>query len=253
MVTSARWGVRAINAAQGVSGLLSAQEQWEQGNYLAAALDATGSVLNFTQLFKACFTGDVRLLARGSWGEGWRRIDEITIDDEVLSRDEHDPSGPLAWKKVEETFERVGLMLELEVGGRIIGTTAEHPIYVLGKGWTAAGELKPGDRIVGLDPRESVAVTALRLTSRQEKLYNLRVADYHTYFVGDAHWDFSVWAHNAYKDVKEFNPDQDALIQLAKEQKKREVTMDDVEILRKWPKNTMYYSGVLRYIYIVKK
>jgi len=33
-----------------------------------------------------------------------------------------------------------------------------------------------------------VAVTALRLTGRQEKLYNLRVADYHTYFVGDAAW-----------------------------------------------------------------
>ncbi|MCX8139397.1 MAG: hypothetical protein N3E46_06910 [Gemmataceae bacterium] len=113
-------------AAQGVSGLLSAQEQWEQGNYLAAALDATGSVLNFTQLFKACFTGDVRLLARGSWGEGWRRIDEITTEDEVLSRDEHDPSGPLAWEKVEETFGRVGWVLKLEVGGRTIGTTAEH-------------------------------------------------------------------------------------------------------------------------------
>jgi len=127
----------------------------------------------------------------------WRRIDEITTDDEVLSRDEHDPSGPLVWKKVEETFERVGLVLELEVGGRTIGTTAEHPFYVLGKGWTAAGELKPGDRIVGLDPRESVSVTALRLTGRQEKLYNLRVADYHTYFVGDSAWAFALWAHNA--------------------------------------------------------
>jgi intein/homing endonuclease len=116
-------------------------------------------------------------LARGSWGEGWRRIDEITTDDEVLSRDEHDPSGPLVWKKVEETFERVGLVLELEVGGRTIGTTAEHPFYVFGKGWTAAGELKPGDRIVGLDLRESVAVTALRLTGRQEKPHNLAVAD----------------------------------------------------------------------------
>jgi len=118
-------------AAQGVSGLLSAQEQWEQGNYLAAALDATGSVLNFTQLFKACFTGDVRLLARGSWGEGWRRIDEITTEDEVLSRDEHDPSGPLAWKKVEETFERVGLVLELEVGGRTIDRIPSITSYCL--------------------------------------------------------------------------------------------------------------------------
>jgi hypothetical protein len=74
-------------------------------------------------------------------------------------------------------------------------------VCVLSKGWTAAGELKPGDRIVGLDPRESVAVTALRLTGRQEKLYNLRVADYHTYFVGGSTWGFALWAHNTYKDT----------------------------------------------------
>src|SRR5262249_25497995 len=28
-------------------------------------------------------------------------------------------------------------------------------------------------------------------------VYNLRVADYHTYFVGNREWSFSVWAHNA--------------------------------------------------------
>ena len=27
-------------------------------------------------------------------------------------------------------------------------------------------------------------------------VYNLRVADYHTYFVGASEWGFSVWAHN---------------------------------------------------------
>jgi hypothetical protein len=42
-----------------------------------------------------------------------------------------------------------------------------------------------------LDPRESVAVTAVWLTGRQEKLYNLRVADYHTYFVGGSTWAFA--------------------------------------------------------------
>src|SRR5262249_39224432 len=26
--------------------------------------------------------------------------------------------------------------------------------------------------------------------------YNIRVADYHTYFVGAAHWQFAVWTHN---------------------------------------------------------
>jgi filamentous hemagglutinin len=29
-------------------------------------------------------------------------------------------------------------------------------------------------------------------------VYNLRVAEYHTYFVGSLEWGFSVWAHNAY-------------------------------------------------------
>jgi hypothetical protein len=29
-----------------------------------------------------------------------------------------------------------------------------------------------------------------------EPVYNVRVADHHTYFVGDREWGFSVWAHN---------------------------------------------------------
>jgi hypothetical protein len=29
-------------------------------------------------------------------------------------------------------------------------------------------------------------------------VYNLRVSDYHTYFVGCLDWGFSVWAHNDY-------------------------------------------------------
>jgi hypothetical protein len=33
--------------------------------------------------------------------------------------------------------------------------------------------------------------------NRTVTLYNLRVSDYHTYFVGCQEWGFSVWAHNA--------------------------------------------------------
>ena len=42
-----------------------------------------------------------------------------------------------------------------------------------------------------------MAVGAIRATGRYAKVYNLRVADYHTYFVGDANWSFAVWAHNS--------------------------------------------------------
>ena len=40
-------------------------------------------------------------------------------------------------------------------------------------------------------------------TRRDAKVYNLRVADYHTYFVGDASWGFALWAHNAYRVARD--------------------------------------------------
>jgi hypothetical protein len=41
-----------------------------------------------------------------------------------------------------------------------------------------------------------VAVQELSDTGDYQELYNLRVAQYHTYFVGEEEWRFSVWAHN---------------------------------------------------------
>jgi len=42
------------------------------------------------------------------------------------------------------------------------------------------------------------AVEGVRNTGREEVVYNGRVAEYHTYFVGDDEWGFSLWAHNSY-------------------------------------------------------
>jgi hypothetical protein len=42
-----------------------------------------------------------------------------------------------------------------------------------------------------------VAVEEVYDTGGYETVYNLRVADFHTYFVGSDEWRFSVWAHNA--------------------------------------------------------
>jgi hypothetical protein len=196
--------VTALEAFQVYQGL----QEFAHGNYWSAAFDFVSLALfrlGEWAMQKACFVAGTKLMARGPWGEGWREIERITTDDEVLSRDENDPFGPLVWKKVEETFERWGFVHDLEVGepgpvsARRIGTTLEHPFYADGKGWTPAGELAVGDRIPGFDPRESVTVRGVSGTSRYEKVYNLRVAEYHTYFVGDADWAFAVWAHNAYQ------------------------------------------------------
>lgn len=36
----------------------------------------------------------------------------------------------------------------LHLSGKVIRTTADHPLYVQGQGWTNAAELRPGDQLL---------------------------------------------------------------------------------------------------------
>jgi len=56
--------------------------------------------------------------------------------------------------------------------------------------------LRVGDALRSHDG-QWLAVEGVRDTGREEVVYNGRVAEYHTYFVGDEGWGFSVWAHNS--------------------------------------------------------
>ena len=169
--------LRLFNGLQAFGGAVNYVDNMMQGNYLTAALDAVGVLGNLSQLSRACFSGDTMLMARGPWGCGWRRIDAITTEDEVLSRWEDDPNGPLEWKKVEELFKRNGFMAHLHIGGEVIRTTMEHPFYVLDKGWVPASEVQPGDLLSSHD-RQWVPVEQVLDTGDYETVYNLRVADF---------------------------------------------------------------------------
>jgi hypothetical protein len=98
-------------------------------------------------------------------------------------------------KVVLEVFTHDAPVLELRVAGRIIRTTSEHPFWVVGKGWVVAGELAEGD-LLRTPEGDHVPVQQVVQTLVQERVYNLRIADFHTYFVGCDEWGFSVWAHN---------------------------------------------------------
>jgi hypothetical protein len=98
---------------------------------------------------------------------------------------------------VEEVFQRRwGVIWEVAVGEQVLRTTAEHPFWVKGRGWTAASQLRVGDALRSHDG-QWLAVEDVRDTGRAEAVYNGRVAEYHTYFVGDEQWGFSLWAHNS--------------------------------------------------------
>ena len=65
------------------------------------------------------------------------------------------------------------------------------------KDWFAVGDLEVGDILVTADGDEA-EVTDLELEKLAEPItvYNLEVADFHTYFVGE----FGVLVHNKYKN-----------------------------------------------------
>jgi len=140
----------------------------------------------------ACFAAGTPILT----SEGFKPVEAIQPGDYVVSRDEDNLDGVLEAKVVEEKFVREGLLFNLNVAGQVIATTAEHPFYEKEKGWTAAGELKIGDQLAS-DNGQWLEVEDLLHTGEADTVYNMRVADYHTYFVGCDEWGWAVWAHNA--------------------------------------------------------
>ncbi len=144
-------------------------------------------------LGQGCFAAGTKLWTP----QGYRNVEDIQPGDLVYARDENDPAAPVVVRVVEERFERTGNVLHLHVAGELIRTTPEHPFYVFRKGWTQAGALVEGDWISTL-AGGWVVVEELYDTGMFEAVYNLRVAEDHTYFVGDENWAFGVWRHNAY-------------------------------------------------------
>jgi len=140
---------------------------------------------------RACFAAGTPLLTP----DGERVIEQFRPGHLVVSRSEFDPEGPLEVKVVEEVFVRLGRLLHLHVGGQVIRTTAEHPFFVRGSGWVPAGELHIGDMLSSHDG-QWMSVEDVLDTGEYETVYNLRVAEFHTYFVGARVWGFSVWSHN---------------------------------------------------------
>jgi hypothetical protein len=170
----------------------SAADKFANKDYLGGFLDLAQSAVGLYKFQQACFAAGMPLRTP----EGSKPIEQFRVGDLILSRSEFDPDGPLEAKVVEEVFVRTARILHVRVGGRLIKTTGEHPFWVYNKGWVVANALASGDLLLSHDGR-LVAVAEVRDTGEYETVYNLRVTDYHTYFVGSEEWGFSVWAHNA--------------------------------------------------------
>jgi hypothetical protein len=108
-------------------------------------------------------------------------IDKVQIGDRVLSQNVE--TGELAYKPVLKTTVRPKRpLIALEIGPRTVRMTGGHPFWVPGKGWVKARNINEG-----MAMHDVTGTTAVRPvgTAKPEPTYNLIVADFHTYFVGE--------------------------------------------------------------------
>lgn len=196
----AQTGLKVMHGVTAATRISSGFDKFAEGDYLGGFADFVDAGANAFMMGKACFVAGTPILTP----EGSRCIEELKVGDYVFSRDENDPNGPIVPKRIEETFVRAAFVLNLTIRGQVIGTTAEHPLYSMVRGWTSAGLLQVGEFVLG-GRGEWLEVEGVAPSPMFVPVYNIRVADYRTYFVAAQEWDFSVWAHNTCYEVKLHN------------------------------------------------
>jgi hypothetical protein len=118
--------------------------------------------------------------------DGIRPIGELQAGEMILAY--HEGLQQTGNYTVTATFSHVDpVIVELTLGDETIETTPEHPFYVLLRGWVEAENLRPGMRVYQADGEYGV-VKHVELEQRVQRMYNLTVAQAHTFFVGEEAW-----------------------------------------------------------------
>lgn len=113
-------------------------------------------------------------------------IENITNDTMVYSFDPN--TLEVSEKQVEDVFvKESNKLIDIEVNGETIKTTPDHPFYIPQKGFTRAIELRAGDELYTVNG-EYVVIEKIQheILEFPVKVYNFRVAELHTYFVGNS-------------------------------------------------------------------
>ena len=158
------------------------------GDKLANLKEKVNEAIDEAGLKGACFVAGTLILT----ATGLMPIETIATGDLVQSF--HPQTQEVSSKQVEETFIRESSeLVHVSVGDERITTTPEHPFYVAQKGFVKAVKLRAGDILCTVNG-EYVIVEQVQheILESPVKVYNFRVADNHTYFVGNV----SVGVHN---------------------------------------------------------
>ncbi|MFF5076327.1 polymorphic toxin-type HINT domain-containing protein [Actinoplanes sp. NPDC000266] len=157
---------------------VSAKEAYED---LAELVESSGKAC----LRKNSFSPETLvLMADGST----KPIAEVREGDEVLATDPE--TGETASKEVTALHinadtELTDLTIKLADGRNVIvHTTEEHPFWSQDRReWIEAGDLAPGEGLAARSPSDDPEIGSVRVFDGRRAMYNLTVADIHTFYV----------------------------------------------------------------------
>ena len=141
-----------------------------------------------------CFVAGTLVLT----ASGLMAIEQIKVGDLVYAANSE--TLEVSLKPVLETYIReTSTLVHITVDGEKIISTNDHPYYVKGKGFVNAEALWIGAELVDNNGNTVYVEEIYRqaLDNDTEKVYNFKVDECHTYFVGR----YSVLVHNADYDV----------------------------------------------------
>ena len=129
--------------------------------------------------------------------DGTRKgIETIIPGEQVLAAPDSDPTAKPRACRVKAVYHNApARLVSVNVAGQTIRATANHPFHVEGKGWVEAGNLVRGDRL-RTDGGEWVTVERVDGSGQVEAVFNLQVAECHTYFVAGGAAEVAVLVHN---------------------------------------------------------
>jgi len=139
----------------------------------------------------SCFAPGTPLLTP----EGSKPIERFRAGDWILSSPENEPESPVVARRVKEVIRSSARLVDVAVSGQVVHASREHPFYVKGKGWTPAASLARGDLLRSHDDRWLPVESIVNVG--RSAVYNVRVEEHATYFVGRRDWGFSPWVYGA--------------------------------------------------------
>ncbi len=123
-------------------------------------------------------------------------IERLLPGQQVLCSPDRDPHAPPEWRAIELVRHNPpGRLLSVHLGSGVIRATGNHPFWTVNRGWTRADKLAVDDLLLS-HAGKPVPVTDLFDNDDVEPVFNLEVADYHTYFVATPDGKHSVLVHN---------------------------------------------------------